>query len=94
MQKISAQEEDPVSSTIPGNMPLQTNRHARNLSVITKAAINYYDTYLSAALNTPDINIPGRPGTESDISITKYGRSWSAFRMVCKIAYISNKYEG
>jgi hypothetical protein len=50
---------------------LQTGREVRNLSVIKKGAMNYYDTYLSAALNTPDINIPGRPGTESDISITK-----------------------
>jgi hypothetical protein len=72
---------------------LQTNRQARKLSVIIKAAMNYYATYLSAALNTPDINIPGRPGTESDISITKYGRSWSAFRMVCKITCFSNKYK-
>jgi hypothetical protein len=58
-----------------------------------RSSHNYYDTHLNAALNTPDINIPGRPGTESDISITKYGRSWSAFRMVCKTTRITNKYK-
>lgn len=49
--------------------------------------------HLNAALNTPERNIPGKPGTESATSNTKWGTSWSALFITWNMLFHRSIYE-